>query len=232
MLMERLIGVFGSGGFGREVMPLISQGCSSSPQMQVSVRTVFVVDDATCATEVNGCEQMSFDNFCLSPAQSKAIVISVGDGKLRQAIYNRVVERDIPLLSVKALNSVQLQAVEIGEGSILCPYTTITSNVKIGKCFHANLYSYVAHDCIIGDFVTFAPGVKCNGNILVEDDVYVGTGAIIKQGKKGRPIVIGRGSKIEAGSYVTRSVEPGVTVFGNPAVKLTLSSLRKKRSAE
>lgn len=230
--MERLIGVFGSGGFGREVMPLISERYTSSPQVQASVRTVFVVDDATCATEVNGCEQMSFEDFCLSLAQSKAIVISVGNGKLRQSIYKRVVERDVPLLSVKALNSVQLQAVEIGEGSILCPYTTITSNVKIGKCFHANLYSYVAHDCIIGDFVTFAPGVKCNGNIVIEDDVYVGTGAIIKQGKKDRPIVIGKGSKIEAGSYVTRSVESGVTVFGNPAVKLTLSSLRKKRSAE
>lgn len=230
--MERLIGVFGSGGFGREVMPLVRERCTSSPQAQAPVRTVFVDDDAICATEVNGHQQMSFDDFCLCPAQAKAIVISVGDGKLRQSIYKRVVERDIPLLSVKALNSVQLQAVEIGEGSILCPYTTITSNVKIGKCFHANLYSYVAHDCIIGDFVTFAPGVKCNGNILVEDGVYVGTGAIIKQGKKDRPIVIGRGSKIEAGAYVTRSVEPGVTVFGNPAVKLTLSSLRKKRSAQ
>lgn len=213
-------------------MPLVRERCTSSSQAQAPVRTVFVVDDAICATEVNGHQQMSFDDFCLCPAQAKAIVISVGDGKLRQSIYKRVVERDIPLLSVKALNSVQLQAVDIGEGSILCPYTTITSNVKIGKCFHANLYSYVAHDCIIGDFVTFAPGVKCNGNILVEDGVYVGTGAIIKQGKKDRPIVIGRGSKIEAGAYVTRSVEPGVTVFGNPAVKLTLSSLRKKRSAQ
>jgi acetyltransferase-like isoleucine patch superfamily enzyme len=93
------------------------------------------------------------------------------------------------------------------------------------------LYSYVAHDCIIGDFVTFAPGVKCNGNIIIEDDVYVGTGAIIKQGTKKRPIVIGSGSKIEAGAYVTKSVDPGVTVFGNPAVKLSLSSLRRLKSS-
>jgi sugar O-acyltransferase (sialic acid O-acetyltransferase NeuD family) len=230
--MESLIGVFGSGGFGREVMPLVNERGTSLSLAQASVRTVFVVDEATCAVEVNGYQQMSFDDFCLSQSQSKAIVISVGDGKLRKAIYKRVADRGIPLLSVKAANSVQLQSVQIGEGSILCPYTTLTSNVKIGKCFHANLYSYVAHDCIIGDFVTFAPGVKCNGNIVIEDDVYVGTGAIIKQGKKERPIVIGRGSKIEAGAYVTRSVDPGVTVFGNPAVRLTLSGLRKMRSAE
>jgi len=232
VLMERLIGVFGSGGFGREIMPLISEECTCSPQLQASVRTVFVVDDATCATEVNGHQQMSLEDFCLSRAQSKSIAISVGDGRLRKGIYKRVIEKGIPLLSIKASSSVQLQSVQMGEGSILCPFTTLTSNIIIGKCFHANLYSYVGHDCIIGDFVTFAPSVKCNGNIVIEDDVYVGTGAIIKQGQKARPIVIGKGSKIEAGAYVTRSVEPGVTVFGNPAVKLSLSSLRRMRSAE
>jgi acyl-[acyl carrier protein]--UDP-N-acetylglucosamine O-acyltransferase len=37
------------------------------------------------------------------------------------------------------------------------PFVTLTSNITIGKHFQANLYSYVEHDCVIGDFVTFAP---------------------------------------------------------------------------
>lgn len=225
--MKNLIGVFGAGGFGREVMPLVSSQFSFSSSLEEATRIVFVVDDLACADEVNGFQLMSFDDFCNESALSKSIAISVGDVSSRKSIYKRVVESGISLLSVQASNAVQLQSVQIGDGSILCPFTTITSNVKIGKCFHANLYSYVAHDCIIGDFVTFAPGVKCNGNIIIEDDVYVGTGAIIKQGSKKRPIVIGSGSKIEAGSYVTKSVDPGVTVFGSPAVKLSLSSLRR-----
>jgi acetyltransferase-like isoleucine patch superfamily enzyme len=81
----------------------------------------------------------------------------------------------------------------------------------------ANLYSYVEHDCVIGDFVTFAPGVKCNGNIMIEDHAYIGTGAIIKQGKLGEPLVIGRGATVGMGAVVTKSVPPGVTVVGNPA---------------
>jgi sugar O-acyltransferase (sialic acid O-acetyltransferase NeuD family) len=229
--MQNLIGVFGAGGFGREVMPLVSGQVSLSSLSEVPSRIVFVVDDPVCLDEVNGYQLMSFDDFCNESSRSKSIAISVGDSSSRKSIYKRVVESGISLLSVKASNTVQLHSVQIGDGSILCPFTTITSNVKIGKCFHANLYSYVAHDCIIGDFVTFAPGVKCNGNIVIEDDVYVGTGAIIKQGSMKRPMVIGKGSKIEAGAYVTKSVEPGVTVFGNPAVKLSLSSLRRLRSA-
>ena len=225
-----IIGVFGAGGFGREVIPLVDEQNAVSSQFPKSSRIVFVVDDAHSVKDVNGYEIMTFNDFCVHESASKHICIAVGDSSARKKIYERVCQKSISLISVTAVNSVRLQSVDIGEGAILCPYTTITSNVKIGKCFHANIYSYVAHDCIIGDFVTFAPGVKCNGNVIIEDDVYIGTGAIIKQGKSNRPLVIGKGSKIEAGSYITRSVEPNTTMFGNPAVKMSLSSLRKLRS--
>src|SRR3546814_3541130 len=62
--------------------------------------------------------------------------------------------------------------VEIAEGALVSPYVTFTSNIKVGRCFHANLYSYVEHDCVIGDYVTFAPGVRCNGNIRIGDRAY------------------------------------------------------------
>jgi acetyltransferase-like isoleucine patch superfamily enzyme len=93
----------------------------------------------------------------------------------------------------------------------------LTANIRIGLCFHANLYSYVEHDCVIGDFVTFAPGVKCNGNVVIEDHAYIGAGAILKQGKHGEPLVIGRGAVVGMGAVVTKSVEPGEIVVGNPA---------------
>ncbi len=48
-------------------------------------------------------------------------------------------------------NAVLMDEVEIAAGAALSPFVSITSNIKIGKCFHANLYSYVEHDCVIGD---------------------------------------------------------------------------------
>jgi sugar O-acyltransferase (sialic acid O-acetyltransferase NeuD family) len=107
--------------------------------------------------------------------------------------------------------------VSLGEGAALSPFVTLTSNIRIGRHFHANLYSYVEHDCVIGDFVTFAPGVKCNGNVRIEDHAYIGAGAVIKQGKPGQPLVIGRGALVGMGAVVTRDVPPGITVVGNPA---------------
>lgn len=96
-------------------------------------------------------------------------------------------------MEVRGANAVVLDAVEIGAGAVLCPFVTLTSNIRIGKHFHANIYAYVAHDCVIGDYVTFAPGAKCNGNVVIEDHAYVGTGAVLKQGKPGAPLVIGKG---------------------------------------
>jgi acetyltransferase-like isoleucine patch superfamily enzyme len=94
---------------------------------------------------------------------------------------------------------------------------TLTSNIRIGRHFHANLYSCVEHDCVIGDFVTFAPGVRCNGNVHIGDHAYIGAGAIIRQGVAGAPVEIGAGAVIGMGAVVTRSVAPGMVVAGNPA---------------
>ena len=131
-----------------------------------------------------------------------------------------MIDSNIQPFTIKASNSVILDNNDIGEGAILCSFTTITSNAKIGRFFHCNIYSYVAHDCVIGDFVTFAPSVHCNGKVVIEDYTYIGTGVVIKQGTNERPIIIGKGSVVGMGAVVTKSVPPFTTVIGNPAVEL------------
>jgi acetyltransferase-like isoleucine patch superfamily enzyme len=110
-----------------------------------------------------------------------------------------------------------MDEVQIGIGGLLSPFVTLTSNIRIGRCFHANLYSFVEHDCQIGDFVTFAPAVRCNGNVHIGDHAYIGTGAVIRQGSATKPLVIGAGAVVGMGAVVTRDVAPGTTVVGNPA---------------
>lgn len=152
-----------------------------------------------------------------NPAQHKAVTIAIANSQVREKLAVRLTQDNIQHLAIQASNTVILDEVEIGEGSLLCPFTCLTSNIKIGKFFHANIYSYIAHDCVIGDYVTFAPGVKCNGNIHIQDHAYIGTGAVIKQGTPDKPVVIGKGAIIGMGAVVTKSVPAGVTVVGNPA---------------
>jgi len=210
--MTEFIGVYGASGFGKEVMPLVRQKFPTLKKEQF----VFI-DDGQAGESLNGYSVLTYTDFIKNSATYKAVTIAIANSIVREKLVARLNEDGVQHLAVQAGNTVILDEVEIGEGSLLCPFTCLTSNIKIGKFFHANIYSYVAHDCVIGDYVTFAPGVKCNGNIHIEDHAYIGTGAVIKQGTPDKPLVIGKGAIVGMGAVVTKSVPAGVTVIGNPA---------------
>lgn len=209
----RQVAIFGASGCGRGVLPLArAQWAVTSEPYEL----VFV-DDNPSAAVVNGHLVLTYQQWLERPATSRHINIAIANSFVREKLVHRCMNDEVDFFEVRAANVVQMDEVQIGEGAILSPFVTLTSNIRIGCHFHANLYSYVEHDCVIGDFVTFAPGVKCNGNVVIEDHVYIGAGAVIKQGQPGRPIVIGKGSTVGMGAVVTKCVPAGATVVGNPA---------------
>lgn len=209
----RQVAIFGASGCGRGVLPLArAQWAVTSEPYEL----VFV-DDNPPAAVINGHPVLTYQQWLERPATSRHINIAIANCFVREKLVHRCMSDEVDFFEVRAANVVQMDDVQISEGAILSPFVTLTSNIRIGCHFHANLYSYVEHDCIIGDFVTFAPGVKCNGNVVIEDHVYIGAGAVIKQGQPGRPIVIGKGSTVGMGAVVTKSVPAGATVAGNPA---------------
>lgn len=211
-MSDKLIGVYGASGFGKEVMPLVR-----AQFVELDKENFVFIDDGQANTDLNGYQVLSYTNFINNSKADKRVTIAIANSQVREKLVARLNQDGVQHLEIQAANTVILDEVEIGEGSLLCPFTCLTSNIKIGKFFHANIYSYVAHDCVIGDYVTFAPGVKCNGNIHIEDHAYIGTGAVIKQGTPDQPLVIGKGAIVGMGAVVTKSVPAGVTVIGNPA---------------
>ena len=108
--------------------------------------------------------------------------ISISTPNIREQIFQKLKQNNVKSFNFKSSNVHVLDNAKLDDGFCLSPFVTITSNTIIGKSFHANFYSAVYHDCIIGDFVTFAPNVICCGNVKIENNVYVGAGAIILQG--------------------------------------------------
>lgn len=209
-----LFGIFGASGCGRGVMPLAR--AQLAREAIAADRLVFI-DDAPGPERVNGHRLLSYAAFLDMPASERFICVAIAGSQVRQRIVARCEADGVLPWSVTAANAVVMDEVSIGEGAILCPFVTLTSNIRIGRYFHANLYSYVEHDCAIGDYVTFAPGVKCNGNVWIDDHAYIGAGAVIRQGAPGRPLKIGAGAVVGMGAVVTRDVPPGAVVVGNPA---------------
>ena len=94
----------------------------------------------------------------------------------------------------------------------------------------AHNFVYKGGELTIGDRVSIAPGVTLilsshsnfstvsqnvsqkGSYITIEEDAWIGAGAIILNG-----VTIGKGAIIGAGSIVTRDVPPHTIVAGNPA---------------
>lgn len=208
----KLAGIYGAGGCGRGIMPLAREQLKGDSDVEL----VFV-DDGASGETVNGHRLVSFDEFVAAPADDKRVALAVASSRSRQELAERCRANGIGFLSVWAASAVRMDSVEIGEGALISPFVTITSNIRIGAHFQANINSYVEHDCVIGDFVTFAPAVCCNGNIHIGDHAYIGTGATIRQGRSGAPLRIGAGAVVGMGAVVTKDVPAGATVVGNPA---------------
>ena len=84
--------------------------------------------------------------------------------------------------------------------------TVIEDNVKLDSLIH------VGHDVHLHKNVEVTAGVTFGGFVNAEEGTYVGVGSVLRN-----RITLGEHSFIGMGSNVTKSVEAGVVVAGNPA---------------
>ncbi|MFK7837357.1 MAG: NeuD/PglB/VioB family sugar acetyltransferase [Sulfitobacter sp.] len=213
----KTFGLYSAGGFAREVRASLVK--TLSLQENEAFEIVYIDDDPSkVGTSIHGSQVVSYDWF--QNLENKRLNVAFADPAIRKSKCTKAHEDGIEFFSLFAPTFIRGDNVRIGEGAIFANNTIVTADAVIGEHFHCNIYSYVAHDCQIGDYVTFAPRVSLNGRVVVQDNVYIGSDATILPGQSDTPLVIGAGAIIGAGAVVTKSVERGATVVGSPAKPL------------
>lgn len=205
---------YSAGGYARETRSgLIASLKTTEPD---NFEVIFVDDDeATVGTTIHGARVISYEELRQTPGA--VVNVAFAGPQLRKKKVEQCEKDGLRFFQSIAPTVIIGANVQIGEGAIFSHHSMVTSDATIGRHFHCNIYSYVAHDCIIGDFVTFAPRVSLNGRIKVEDGVYIGSDATFLPGKPDRFLTIGKGAVIGAGAVVTKDVEPGTVMVGAPA---------------
>lgn len=102
--------------------------------------------------------------------------------------------------------------VRLGQGIIVNPRSSISSDVSIGDYVLINCNTGVGHDVVIGDYCSVLGNAAINGDVQIGKNVVVGSGAVIHPAK-----VIGDCAVIGMGAVVFRNVKANTTVIGNPA---------------
>lgn len=136
------------------------------------------------------------------------VLVAVGDSFLRKELIGRLPKETKYFTFIHKSAQILGNDVEIGEGSIICAGTIITTNCVLGKHTHLNLQTTIGHDCRIGNYFTTAPGVKISGNNEIGECVYIGTNASTKQKLKiSDNVIVGMNAAVvkdifESGTYV------------------------------
>ena len=132
-------GIIGAGGFGREVY------WSLSPRERAEAK--FFVDDEFWKEgdeDVLPLSKLDYDEY--------EVVVAIGDPKQRKKMVKSLSVKTKFFTHIHPSVQILDPTVEIGEGSVICAGTIITTNCKIGKHTHLNLQTTIGHDCEIGDY--------------------------------------------------------------------------------
>ena len=160
--------IIGAGGFGREVY--------KSLPIKEQITTTFFVNDEFWKENDNNILPLSKLDI-----NEYKVIIAVGNPLDRKKIVESLPENTKFFTHIHESVLIMDENVEIGEGSIICAGSIITTNVKLGKHTHLNLLTTIGHDTVIGDYFTTAPGAKISGNCDIGNCVYFGTNSSVRE---------------------------------------------------
>jgi sugar O-acyltransferase (sialic acid O-acetyltransferase NeuD family) len=198
--------IFGTGGMGREAADLARR----SETVRSRYEAILFAADLPGAP-VDGLPVLSPDAL----REDDELLLALGSPADRRRVALRFAEHRFANLA--AATAIVSPSARIGTGALLCDYSVVNNAAVIGSHFQANVFSHVSHDCTIGDFVTFAPRVSCNGWVEIGDGAFIGAGAVIRNGAPDRPLRIGAGAVVGMGGIVVSDVAPGSVVVSPPA---------------
>tara|TARA_R110000787_G_scaffold7925_13_gene26640 strand:- start:32795 stop:33253 length:459 start_codon:yes stop_codon:yes gene_type:complete len=140
-----------------------------------------------------------------------------------------------------------VQSSSIGDGTRIWQFSVVLPEAVIGRDCNICSHTFIENDVTIGDRVTIKNGVFLWDGITIENDVFLGPNATFTNDLTPRSrqipeaflrttvcagasiganatilpgIRIGRHAMIGAGAVVTRNIDDGEVVVGNPARKL------------
>lgn len=208
-MMKDLV-IIGAGGFGREVAELVCRINQNRPTWNL----LGFLDENKAIGSAVGKYSVLGNLEWLDNHINVFVACAVGTGHLRKNIMEKLSKKTLRIATLIDPSVIITGRCLMGEGSIICAGSILTTDIKLGKYVIINLSCTVGHDTILHDFCTVHPGVNISGQVEIDECVDFGTGTKVIQGKH-----ICKNVTFGAGSVIVTDIEEPGTYVGVPAKK-------------
>lgn len=218
MNTDRPIIVFGAGSFAS----LAAHSLTHDAQRRV---LGFTVDaDHLHATTLDGLPVFPFETLTehVQPADCE-ILIALGYLRingLREARCAQAEAMGYNLASYVSRYARVAAGTPIGRNGQIYENAILQPHARLGTDVIVRAGANIGHHSTVGDHSFIASGVVTGGNVSIGQRSFIGLGAIIRDGVR-----LGDRSFIGAGAVVTGDVEADAVYVGNPARRLSKTSL-------
>ncbi|MBW3226009.1 acetyltransferase [Marinobacter adhaerens] len=181
---------------------------------QLGWKTITFFDDAWPRLKKNGPWEVEGDTRALVANLSAfdGVVVGIGGNRIREEKQSELAKAGARLAHIIHPSAIISPHASVGEGSVVFANSVVNPCAVVGAGVIVNTGAVVEHDCVVGDFAHISPNAVLAGGVVVGQKAWVGCCASVRQ-----LISVGEASVIGMGAVVTKDVESGITVVGNPA---------------
>lgn len=207
--MEKPVIIFGAGGLGKAALEIFKSNNVVVYGFLDDNKEIHndLIDDVPVLGHTS-------DKKYLKMIGEKCEAFLAYDDNVLKATISKNLKNDqkaVPINGFHKTASIASTAI-IHHGNFINQYVCLGAYSEIGNHCVLHSGSMIDYGVKIADFVQVGTGSVLNPEVIVEDNVFIGSGVTIVSGIK-----IGSGARIGAGSVVIEHVKKNTTVFGNPA---------------
>lgn len=201
--------IVGAGGFGREMLAWARQSVQFEREWTIKG---FIDDNVESLAGKNTPAPLLGTVQDCQPRPEEVYICAMGVPAIKRRCMELLEQRGARFTQLIHRTAVLGDNVELAAGVILCPYTVVSANNRLGRGVAINFHSSVDHDACVGDWSQVNCHCDLTGAVNIGREVFLGSSVSIIPG-----VTVGDGAFIGAGSVVLRDVPAGAKVFGVPA---------------